>query len=116
VKGWQQEPDGVPHRPVLWVLAGVLVSVALCAAVAWVLAGTRPGPRRSGAGVQPDVNAIETSPFGACAQGVEDRERAETWLQSYGWVDRRAGLVHIPIERAIDIYLERRAARAGGAP
>jgi hypothetical protein len=30
------------------------------------------------------------------------RQREETRLHSYGWVDRTAGTVHIPIERAMD--------------
>lgn len=117
MKTWQQEPDRVSHHAVLWVLAGVLLSMALCAVTAWALAGPAPGPRRSGPRLPADVNAIERSPFAARAQGLEDRDRAEAWLRSYGWVDRGAGLVHIPIERAFDLYLERRGApRAGGAP
>ncbi len=28
-------------------------------------------------------------------------------LHSYGWVDRKAGLVHIPIERAMDLLLQK---------
>ena len=28
-------------------------------------------------------------------------------LTSYGWVDQNAGVVHIPIERAMDLVLER---------
>ncbi len=31
------------------------------------------------------------------------REREEQILNSYGWVDQKAGTVHIPIERAIDM-------------
>src|SRR5262249_46053446 len=30
------------------------------------------------------------------------RQREDTQLHSYGWIDRAAGTVHIPIERAID--------------
>ncbi|HEX7794586.1 MAG TPA: hypothetical protein VF456_09560 [Vicinamibacterales bacterium] len=30
------------------------------------------------------------------------RQREDTQLGSYGWVDRAAGTVHIPIERAMD--------------
>jgi hypothetical protein len=30
------------------------------------------------------------------------RQREDTQLRSYGWVDRAAGTVHIPIERAMD--------------
>ncbi len=31
----------------------------------------------------------------------------EAILSSYGWVDKQAGVVHIPIERAIELTLER---------
>lgn len=30
-------------------------------------------------------------------------------LTTYGWVDRKNGVVHIPIERAMDLYLSREA-------
>jgi|SwirhisoilCB2_FD_contig_71_5595330_length_594_multi_2_in_0_out_0_1 hypothetical protein len=31
------------------------------------------------------------------------RQREDAQLRSYGWVDRAAGTVHIPIERAMDL-------------
>lgn len=31
----------------------------------------------------------------------------EAKLNSYGWVDREAGIIHIPIERAMDLIAER---------
>ena len=31
----------------------------------------------------------------------------EATLHSYGWVDRQAGVVHIPIDQAIDLVLQR---------
>lgn len=34
-------------------------------------------------------------------------------LHSYGWVDKAAGKVHIPIEQAIDLLLEREGVRRG---
>ncbi len=37
------------------------------------------------------------------------RDAAMQHLHSYGWVDRSAGRVHIPIERAIDLVAERGA-------
>jgi hypothetical protein len=37
--------------------------------------------------------------------GLSARENAE--LHSYGWVNRDAGVVHIPIERAMELLLER---------
>ncbi len=35
-------------------------------------------------------------------------------LQSYGWVDRERGIIHVPIERAIELYLA--GARPEGHP
>jgi hypothetical protein len=35
------------------------------------------------------------------------RAHEDEVLHSYGWVDRRAGIVRIPIDRAIDLQLEK---------
>ena len=35
------------------------------------------------------------------------RTEQETILNNYGWVDKQAGVVHLPIERAIELTLER---------
>ena len=35
------------------------------------------------------------------------RSGEEVLLHSYGWVDRNSGVVHIPIERAMDLVMER---------
>jgi hypothetical protein len=32
------------------------------------------------------------------------REETTARLNSYGWVDRQAGIAHIPIEKAIEVY------------
>ena len=37
----------------------------------------------------------------------EMRAREDEVLHSYGWVDRQAGIVRIPIDRAIDLLAER---------
>ncbi len=35
------------------------------------------------------------------------RKEEEVWLSSYGWVDRQAGVVHMPIEDAMQILVEK---------
>lgn len=40
------------------------------------------------------------------------RERAEARLDSFGWIDRSAGIAHIPIEEAMQLRIRR--AREGG--
>jgi hypothetical protein len=42
------------------------------------------------------------------------RAQEDALLKSYGWVDRTAGSVHIPIDRAMEIVLERGV--PGGKP
>ena len=42
---------------------------------------------------------------------VEVRKQQSSALDSYGWVDRSRGIVHIPIDRAMDLILAR-----GGLP
>jgi nitrate reductase NapE component len=35
------------------------------------------------------------------------REQEQTRLKSYGWVDQENGIVHIPIERAMDLLVQK---------
>lgn len=41
------------------------------------------------------------------------RNEEETELKSYGWVDRSAGIAHIPIARAMQLLVERGLPHAG---
>jgi hypothetical protein len=39
------------------------------------------------------------------------------WLHSYGWLDHKAGVVHIPIDQAMQLLVKQNVpARAGDAP
>ena len=35
------------------------------------------------------------------------RQQEEARLKSYGWIDQESGIVHIPIERAVDMLAEK---------
>lgn len=39
-------------------------------------------------------------------------EYEDATLGSYGWVDREKGLVHIPLEEAMELYLQRASANS----
>jgi len=41
---------------------------------------------------------------------AEKRKAEDATLNSYGWIDRTGGMVHIPIERAMDLVAERATA------
>jgi hypothetical protein len=44
----------------------------------------------------------------------QSRAAEETKLHSYGWIDRSAGVAHIPIERGMQLTLERGLPEVGG--
>jgi hypothetical protein len=109
-----QEEDHVPMWPVIIALSITLVVSAVL--VVWAVAETaareaqlRPsgafpeaflGPRHMVARVREDVFGEQRG------AGFDAQQRAE--LEGWGWVDRERGLVHIPVDRAIDLLLSGR--------
>lgn len=63
-----------------------------------------PVSRPSGRSVGPPGPRLQVSPQ-MDLQAFRAREDAE--LHTYGWIDRTAGVVRIPIERAMDLVLQR---------
>ena len=102
----RQEPDLVPG-PHLLLLAALAVCVsALGVLVSWWMLSDNPASHPTQRAVSsaafaagtPEQTPIETSERGLALR-TEQREQ----LTGYGWVDRDAGIVRIPIERAIDL-------------
>ncbi len=60
--------------------------------------------RWSWAAVPPHGPLLQRNPR---ADLVEYRDAHEQLLTTYGWVDRDAGIVRVPIERAMELVLER---------
>jgi hypothetical protein len=54
---------------------------------------------------EPPAPRLQTDPRGDLAQ-LRAREQAQ--LDGYGWRDRGAGTVHIPIDRAMELFVQRR--------
>jgi hypothetical protein len=55
-------------------------------------------------GLNPALPRIEEHP----AETLQDlRTHENKVLNSYGWVDKKAGVVHMPIDRAMDLVLQR---------
>ena len=109
-----QERDLVPGRMIARVALGV-VTATVAGVLAALAIGRAGAPDLAVGQTLPhppaEVNAMETHPFSVEAQGLDAHRRAAAHLSSYGWVDRRRGLVHIPIEAAFQIVL----ARQGGS-
>lgn len=101
-----QEHDRVPLRGgLLIVLIAVLISGG-AVGVSALLAGARArGARialpRAAATSMPEQSLVERTERGVA---LRHAQRAE--LDRYEWLDRDAGIVRIPVERAIDLTAE----------
>jgi len=110
------EASDVNFRAIVQFGVGLLVLGAVVYLVVWLFFGflSERASRASGqlayplaAGQQdrvPPEPRLQTNPR---ADLRELRESEDKRLDSYGWVDRNAGIVHIPIEDAIKLTLQR---------
>jgi hypothetical protein len=51
--------------------------------------------------MRPEQGIVYQLPFNLSSFGPDKRVQKEQWLDSYGWVDKGAGIVHLPIEAAM---------------
>jgi hypothetical protein len=110
------EASDVNFRAIVQFGVGLLVLGAVVYLVVWLFFGflSERASRASGqlayplaAGQQdrvPPEPRLQTNPR---ADLRELRESEDKRLDSYGWVDRNAGIVHIPIDDAIKLTLQR---------
>jgi hypothetical protein len=110
----EQEPDRVPTRRVAAVgLAGLLVFGAGALWAAGVLRGATgsarsdAAPRPALAG-EPEVGMVFQQPFDEGIAAAHDAS-ARRRLEGAGWVDRDAGVAHVPIDLAMDLVVRRGA-------
>jgi len=119
------EREDLRARPILMFLFWLAVAIAVLAAGlrgAYVLMDRFERDR------QPEVNPLKPAPKADTREASEpdtrvfpeprlevteggqldkDLAKEEDRLNSYGWVDEKAGTVHIPIERAMHLVAER---------
>jgi hypothetical protein len=109
------EKRDVTFRPIVWAAAGMLVvTVLVFLGVWWTLdyyAGREAqlspaaNPLTSSYGrQQPPEPRLQTKPV----QDLRQMRTAEdAVLNTYGWVDQKAGTVRIPIARAMELLAQR---------
>ena len=92
-----REPEGLRSRTI-WLVAAATVAIALAlTAIAWLLVVV---PHGSPAASQP--SSLRHDLLDTASDGADARAAAARTLDRYDWVDRSAGIVHIPIDQAID--------------
>ncbi len=104
--GVRSEEDHVPALKVALVGVAALVIFFVGSWVTVAYLGLRM-EQRGGYGTRPPevglskIGLVEQQPFTQAFRGERAKEQQLERLRSYGWVDRQAGVVHIPVEEAM---------------
>ena len=117
-----EHADADPRVVAKWALGLGLLTVLTAAVAVWLFvflrrheeAGDpgRPGLYFANERRAPEGVRLQSAPF----QDLKVlREQEGQFLHHYGWVDRTAGVVHIPVEEAMRLYVERQARAAASA-
>jgi hypothetical protein len=99
-------------QPIVLTAAGLAIVAAIVLAISIGLfrffverpAPTPPNPMASANEALPPAPHIEEHPANELQQLREQEDRT---LSTYGWVDKKAGMVRIPLDRAIELQLQR---------
>jgi hypothetical protein len=116
----RSEDDRVDTRSVLLVGFGALAIFILlsAASIAWIRHSNAVTPQ---AALPPEVGQskiglVEQQLFGTHLRGARDRAAQQAHLDGFGWVDRQAGVLHIPIATAMELVSQGVRVPAGEAP
>ncbi len=109
--GVGHEKRDIRFRPLIIAVLSLALAWGLVYALAWLVI-EQFGAREVRQSPPPNVLAQKLGPKVPPAPRLQTNPRADLLqmrfeenvvLDSYGWVDRNAGIVHIPIERAMDL-------------
>jgi hypothetical protein len=104
-----QAAEAVASGKVL--LVGILSLIVFGGATCWstrIWRETRArlepnGPIAPGAQIgKPEIGIVDQVPFEIVRTAERTRAEQMKQLQSYGWIDRDKGVIHVPIDKAID--------------
>jgi hypothetical protein len=102
----------IGYKFALWLVVATLASFAIVYGVFWFFEGRERAynaavqayPLAVGQAKEPPAPNLQKQPF----KDVYMLRQAEALkLGSYGWVDKDGGVTHIPIDRAMQLMLER---------
>jgi hypothetical protein len=96
----------------IWLLVAMALSLGIVYGVFWLFEGQNASnnvavqqfPLAVGQEKEPPAPRLQTQPF----KDIYLMRKAEAErLESYGWVDQPAGVTRIPIDRAMELVIER---------
>ncbi len=116
----RQEAEALDGPVLRRIGVGFVLAAVFGVVLAWLLIAGPHGPR------PPAPPAFASpAPLGTNAPGADEtlqyrnivRPRSDPGarLREYGWVDRDAGIVHVPVERAFELMAAEAAASATSA-
>ena len=98
-------------KGIFWFVVGLLLLIVITGYLMVLLMDvwanvypTRLARPRASSPSSAPAPRLETYPAGDL-QRV--RQREDSILNAYGWIDRQAGVAHIPIERAMELTVQR---------
>ena len=114
----KHEAQDPPIGWILLVAGSVALTTVICLGVVWAMMDTytknRPTQPARELGVISAPNLAPLQRFPAPNLQLKPRDdllalnaRAEQELATYGWLDRTAGVVRLPIARAMDLLVQR---------
>jgi hypothetical protein len=111
-----QAEEAIHWSKVLGVGIGALIAFTIAV---WITArfmqtrermlqpnGPDPIPRQIGEG---EIGIVDQVPFDVARAAAQYRRERLERLGSWGWIDRKRGIVHMPIEKAMDAVVAEHA-------
>jgi len=99
------ETSDAEPRVIAGLAAGIAAFLVLSPALLWaLLSGSIERPRGAMTFDGVPEPKLQVDPNRELAEMRRDEQKQ---LTSYGWVDRSRGTVHMPIDRALDLTLQR---------
>jgi hypothetical protein len=108
-----QAEEGINWFGVLGTGIAALIVFALASFVVWKYMGSRekvlqpvgPDPIPALLG-QPEIGIVDQVPFDVTRSFQVYRRESLDRLSSWGWLDRQKGVIHMPIDRAMDLVVQ----------
>ena len=98
----RQSDDAVRAGPIaaIGMVAAAIFVLGAFAAV-WLWRGHRGEQRQNRAPLQAEIGIVNQTQFDSTSPAVARAIAKEAELQHWGWIDRDAGIVHMPIGEAM---------------